>query len=303
MKTRILSGLAMAPLLVFIFWGGIVFDVACLALTIVALYEFTGVFKNAKPDGEFARTPQPSFILSLVLAVILYAIIVFVDPQFILFWLFLVVALSFILTFKSGSGVTDALATIGANAYIAFFLVHAVLIDLYFSHYTGGWLKFQGFTGNLLWLVLLTAFGSDIFAYFTGVLFGKHKLCPNLSPKKTVEGFIGGLIGSTLLCCVWGYFFLGDLFGSELDIPLWGDNSLSAHFIIIGVLGGAVSVIGDLTASAIKRKLGVKDYGKLIPGHGGVMDRIDSVLFTAPFLFYYLQITVVIISVAKGPVS
>jgi phosphatidate cytidylyltransferase len=307
----------MIPLLFFVFWGGIVFDLVCLALTVVMLREFIGIFRGSATSSgtlgeiEFSRMPKPSFIMSAVFAIILYAIIIFVNPQFMLFWIFIVVVISFLLMFRKDSGVSDALATIGANVYIVFFLIHAVLIDLYFSPVvsadapgfgSASWLKFQGFENNLLWLVLLTAFGSDIFAYFTGVLIGKHKLCPNLSPKKTVEGFIGGIVGSVLLCCVWGYFFLGDFFNSELDIPLPGGNSISGHFIIIGALGGAISVLGDLTASAIKRKLGVKDYGKLIPGHGGVMDRMDSVLFTAPFLFYYVQIITVIISVSGGAV-
>jgi phosphatidate cytidylyltransferase len=307
----------MLPFLFFVFWGGIAFDLVCLAMTIMMLWEFTCVFKVvgsteiARGETEFSRAPKPAFILSTVLAIILYAIIIFVDPQFMLFWIFLVVVLSFLLTFRKRYGLSDALATIGANVYIVFFLAHAVLIDLYFTPVvsadapgfgSAAWLRFQGFENNILWLILLTAFGSDIFAYFTGVLIGKHKLCPNLSPKKTVEGFIGGIIGSTLLCCVWGYFFLGDFFSGELDIPLPGGGNISGHFIIIGALGGAMSVLGDLTASAIKRKLGAKDYGKLIPGHGGVMDRMDSVLFTAPFLFYYVEIATVIISVAGGAV-
>jgi CDP-diglyceride synthetase len=89
---------------------------------------------------------------------------------------------------------------------------------------------------------------------------------------------------------VYGYFFLGGYFPEAFRIPLPGGHDISAHLILIGAFGGAVSVIGDLAASAIKRKLGIKDYGKLIPGHGGLMDRIDSVLFTAPFVYYYFMV-------------
>jgi phosphatidate cytidylyltransferase len=124
-------------------------------------------------------------------------------------------------------------------------------------------------------LVFLTAFGTDIFAYFAGSFLGRHKLCPSISPKKTVEGAIGGVVGSVLLCGVFGYFALRGFF---------------IHCVVIGALGGVLSQVGDLVASVIKRGAGVKDYGRLIPGHGGLLDRIDSVLFTAPLVFYYVYI-------------
>jgi phosphatidate cytidylyltransferase len=153
--------------------------------------------------------------------------------------------------------------TIIGMIYIGFFAFHIVLIDQMQDH------------SILKWLVLITAFGSDVFAYFTGMLFGKHKLAPDLSPKKTVEGAIGGVIGSVALSALFGA-----LFAKELLI----------HCIVIGMLASPVSMAGDLTASAYKRDMGIKDYGKLIPGHGGIMDRFDSVLFTAPFVFYYIEI-------------
>jgi phosphatidate cytidylyltransferase len=132
--------------------------------------------------------------------------------------------------------------------------------------------------GILVWHIFLTAFGTDIMAYFTGYAIGKHKLCPKISPKKTIEGSIGGILGSVLLCGLFGYFV----------IP-----GLLLHCIIIGVLGGVVSQFGDLTASIFKRKMGIKDYGNLIPGHGGILDRFDSVLFTAPMVYYYIMLIIV----------
>ena len=100
-------------------------------------------------------------------------------------------------------------------------------------------------------------------------------MIPSVSPKKTVEGSIGGIIGSVVLCGLFGYFFLEKGF---------------VTCIIIGALGGVISQLGDLSASVIKRKIGIKDWGTLIPGHGGILDRIDSVLFTAPLVFYILVI-------------
>ena len=107
------------------------------------------------------------------------------------------------------------------------------------------------------------------------MFLGKHKMCPHLSPKKTWEGAVGGVLGSALVCGLFGYFLCPQYL---------------VHCIIIGVIGSPISMCGDLTASAYKRKMGIKDYGNLIPGHGGIMDRFDSVLFTGPFVYYYIAI-------------
>jgi phosphatidate cytidylyltransferase len=110
---------------------------------------------------------------------------------------------------------------------------------------------------------------TDTFAYFSGYLFGKHKLIPNVSPKKTIEGSIGGILGSTICCLIFGYIF-------KLDMAL---------MIVMGIIGSIIAQIGDLFASSIKRYVGIKDYGNLIPGHGGVLDRFDSVILVAPFVY------------------
>lgn len=123
---------------------------------------------------------------------------------------------------------------------------------------------------QLLGLVFVLAIGGDTFAYFTGTIFGKHKLCPAVSPNKTIEGAVGGLAASVLL----GIAYVGalNLFGFDIS------NTWS--MILLCLLGGAAGQIGDLTASLIKRHCGIKDFGNIFPGHGGIMDRIDSILFT-----------------------
>ena len=129
----------------------------------------------------------------------------------------------------------------------------------------------------LIPLVFLSAWGNDTCAYCVGMLIGKHKMSPKLSPKKSIEGFIGGFTGAVLLGFLYGYFFGGYL------------PSLYNPVLACGILCGAgalIAVVGDLAASAIKRDTGIKDYGKLIPGHGGVLDRFDSVLFTAPMVYF-----------------
>lgn len=136
-------------------------------------------------------------------------------------------------------------------------------------------------------IVFVIAWGSDTAAYFCGTFFGKHKLIPHVSPKKTVEGSVGALICTGLLCML--YLFIMRRFG--LDMSAFGSDGASYALVgVMGVIGAALSQLGDLTASALKRDAGIKDYGKIFPGHGGFMDRFDSVVFIAPFVYYFLFI-------------
>lgn len=129
-------------------------------------------------------------------------------------------------------------------------------------------------------LVFVAAWVTDTFAYFTGILLGKHKLCPKISPKKTVEGSIGGAA-----FCVIAFMIYG-LAVSKIN-PDFVPNYVGLAFV--GLFMSVLSQLGDLLASVIKRTYGVKDYGKLFPGHGGVLDRFDSVLITAPFLLLLVE--------------
>ena len=113
-------------------------------------------------------------------------------------------------------------------------------------------------------------------AYLVGRAIGKHKMTPVLSPKKSIEGAVGGIIGSALIGALYGTIFKTNL--SEFSNP-------AVFCAIIGACGGFISMFGDLSASAIKRQYQIKDYGKLIPGHGGIMDRFDSIIFTAPLIY------------------
>lgn len=132
-----------------------------------------------------------------------------------------------------------------------------------------------------VWLIFLCSWASDTCAYVAGVAFGKHKMAPVLSPKKSVEGAVGGVIGAALLGAIYAAIFSSHI-------------NLSVHpviaFAIICAVGALISMVGDLAASAIKRNHDIKDYGKLIPGHGGIMDRFDSVIYVAPIIWMLLQI-------------
>lgn len=128
----------------------------------------------------------------------------------------------------------------------------------------------------LTWLALIPSIASDTFAYFVGSAIGKHKLAPVVSPKKSIEGSVGGVLGSALCAGLYGLFV-----SSRIEV-LPGFIIACA---IIGLVNGGISQVGDLTASAIKRESGIKDYGNIIPGHGGALDRIDSVLYIAPIVY------------------
>ena len=146
--------------------------------------------------------------------------------------------------------------------------------------YVAVMLSFSLMTRNLpdgkfiVWLIFLCSWGCDTCAYCVGMLIGKHKMAPVLSPKKSVEGGVGGVVGAALL---------GVIYAAATQGPM-------VEYAVICGIGALISMVGDLAASAIKRNQGIKDYGKLIPGHGGILDRFDSVIFTAPVIYYLAKI-------------
>nr|WP_272879039.1 phosphatidate cytidylyltransferase [Clostridium sp. Cult2] len=176
-----------------------------------------------------------------------------------LIYIFIFVIIALIISFILKKDITlmDILVTLFGILYIPFLLQHIIYLD-----------------GTIyIWLVFIIAWGTDTFAYLSGSLIGKTKLCPKLSPKKTVEGSIGGILGAILLTLIFVKYF-----GVS---PLW-------KFILLPLLGSIIAQLGDLNASKIKRLTGIKDFGFIMPGHGGVLDRFDSILFTAPFVYYFV---------------
>ena len=275
MKTRILAGLAMIPLLVLVYFGGWFLAVPVFAAMVIGLREFYKGFE--------AKEVKPSYVIGYVsigLLLILYFAMKFftfdfgTSYLFLAMWGVIVIMMSMIYGFKvSERKLEDMTATLMGIFYVCFMLFHLLFID--------------GFFPYIIWLVFIIAFGTDICAYFSGMFLGKHKLCPELSPKKTVEGAIGGVLGSTILSLAFGYFYLIQ----HLDMS-WG---LALTIILsLSILGSVISQLGDLAASAFKRQMEIKDYGNLIPGHGGILDRFDSVIFVAPFVFYGMYIILLI---------
>lgn len=253
MKTRIISGICMVPLLIFVYLGGWWLTALAFLVGLLGVRELYHGFE--------AMGVNPCRPIAYVALVCLYLIHILGggDIRLLMLWIVAGTAACLIYGFDvEKRKPVDTTATLLGLLYVEFFSYHMVLID-------------QTEHRVLIWLVLLAAFGTDIMAYFSGMALGKHKLCPHLSPKKSVEGALGGVFGSMIFCGLFGYFVVPQI--------VW-------ECVIIGIVGSVAAQLGDLSASALKRHMGIKDYGNLIPGHGGIMDRFDSVLFTAPFIYY-----------------
>ncbi len=172
-----------------------------------------------------------------------------------------------------------------------------ISICIPFSISTLAYFSFQWPQHGTFFLIytLVVAWIADGGAYFVGTFLGKHKLCPEISPKKTWEGFFGGLISAIIFAIILG-------FGYELwDITFTGTKHFYVDIPIL-VIGAVIStflgLLGDLIASLLKRQCGIKDFGYILPGHGGVMDRFDSVLFVAPFIYLFFKILFPITAIA-----
>lgn len=256
MKTRIISALVALPLLLaVVYFGGTPLFLATLVVSLIGLYEFYGAMK-AMDRKPIAWCGYLGAVLLLFQMRGLLPHVPYLVP------VTMIMVLSIIPMAKPQYTIQDSIVTLYGVCYVPLLLGHIFLID-------------QGDQPQVLWLVFLIAWGSDTFAYFTGYFLGKRKLCPTISPKKTVEGAIGGALGAMIISGIFGYYFLYD------------------HLLLVmamGLLGSIISVLGDLTASIIKRTVGIKDYGNIMPGHGGVLDRFDSILFTAPFVYYFMAL-------------
>ena len=249
--------MAVVGIPILIFSEHIIFPILLSLLAFVGVYE---MFRVLSLDKNYPLSIPP-YIIALAMPIIAYF---FAADYTLAFLLVVAIALFayliyafFVAVFMRGalkfSSVCEAFAT-------------ATYIILSFTS-----LSVMRYVENGVWcliVVLIAAWGSDVFAYFTGFFFGKHKLIPELSPKKTVEGAVGGVVGATALMCLYGFI-------------VSKTTPLVPNYIVLAILGftlSMISQIGDLIASLIKREHGVKDYGNIFPGHGGVMDRFDSVL-------------------------
>lgn len=257
-KTRLISGIVLVIILIVtVGIGNMLLYGVLLAASLIGLNE---LYKVVKVQNQalgivgylaaigyyillYMNKLEYVMLFSILLLMVLMAVYVFSYPKF------------------------DA-----SQVMAAFFGVFYVAVMLSYVYQT----RMLSDGSVFVWLIFLSSWGCDTCAYCVGVLFGKHKMAPVLSPKKSVEGGIGGVVGAALLGAIYAVC-MGHFAGANVSPVLCA--------VICGV-GGAISQIGDLCASGIKRNHGIKDYGKLIPGHGGILDRFDSVIFTAPIIYY-----------------
>ena len=264
--TRLISGiLLLAFTFVTMFFGGQLLLVTLFMISLLGLYELYKVMKFEDTPlacvgylGAFAWylniDTKPNVILDIKV------------PELMIFSIVVVAALLVFVVKYPKYSANQLFSTIFGIFYIP------VMISFIFK--TRETIAFGEW---LAWMVYVSSWGSDTCAYAVGRLFGKHKLAPDLSPKKSVEGSIGGIIGSALI---------GVIFGLIMSNFTGKSENLIIIFAVIGGLGSVISQIGDLAASGIKRNYDIKDYGHLIPGHGGILDRYDSIIITAPIVYF-----------------
>lgn len=264
MKTRILSGIVLLPVLIFlVVSGGIWLKAAIGFLGIVGMYEFYQAFSK-----ENKGLHAICYIFAVFYMIFIEDIINGNNYFNIFVSVFLVVLLIYTVVCHNKTNAMEGMTGFFGFFYACFLLSHVYLV----REYTYGKL--------LVWLAFIAAFGCDTGAYFAGVTLGKHKLIPSLSPKKTIEGSIGGILTATILALIYGYCISRFFVMEDVNILLLCG--------LTGFFGSFLAQIGDLAASAMKRLTGIKDFGKLIPGHGGVLDRFDSVILTAPAVYYIM---------------
>lgn len=258
-KTRLISGIILViAALILIITGGEVLLLSTMVISWIGMYELYRIFHIEK---------KMIGVLGYLAAAVYYCNLrfQFIQDQMMLVLGALVLMMA-VYVFTYPKYQTEQILA-------AFFGIFYVAVMLSFIYQT----RMLEAGAYIVWLIFLCSWGCDTCAYCVGVLIGRHKMSPKLSPKKSVEGAVGGVAGAALLTAVYSV-----IFQEAMNITTNQIVILS----VISAIGALISMVGDLAASAIKRNYEIKDYGKLIPGHGGILDRFDSVIFTAPIIYY-----------------
>ena len=257
-KTRLLSGILLVIIaLATIITGG---DVLFATLLMISFIGMTEIYKVLKISGTLLG------VAGYIAAVAYYFALRFGNAEWVIMLaiaFLIAIMIIYVFSYPKYRSEQIMLAFFGLF-YVAFMLSYVYQIRM---------LEQGAF---LVWLAFICSWGSDTCAYCVGMLIGKHKMAPKLSPKKSIEGAVGGVVGAALL-------------GALYAVAINHFASVTANVVLYAIIGGVgalVSMVGDLAASAIKRNHDIKDYGNLIPGHGGILDRFDSVIFTAPIIYY-----------------
>lgn len=273
--SRIITAVIVLPFLIasiLISWLQPLFVVLAAAAMVAGLFEFYVLTKR--------RDLKPDATIGYLAAAALFTVFYFNDPgprsdllmmQLIPLILIVFTAATLIAATLRGAPFDKMIASTGATILGVLYVVllggHLVAVRTGFN---------QALSADLLCFFFLVLMGSDTGAYFVGRAFGKHKLAPSISPVKTWEGVAGGLLAGLLMGTIAHFWFFREL-PLKLALPL------AALMTVVGILG-------DLTESALKRSAGAKDAANILPGHGGLLDRLDSLLFNAPVIYYFGRI-------------
>jgi len=273
MLKRTISGIIMFIIVTAcVLWGARPFAAILLFCSMVAVFEMSRAFGIHDEDKPLNITEAIMYLATIGI----YATGIFCTSDNVDKWVMVVLVTMILLQLS--------------NYVLTFPKLHAsditaaIFIVIYAPYLLSFGYRIEAFTGHpyiYTALIFIVSSASDVFAYFVGVNLGKHKLAPVLSPKKSIEGAVGAIVLTSISCVIY-----------VVCLHMAGYMELSYIFIfaIIGAVGSIISQIGDLAASAIKRNFNIKDYGRLIPGHGGIMDRVDSWIITMPIIYIILLI-------------
>ena len=264
MKQRVITGAAIALLMIAIFLlsGTIVYPIIMTLLCAAGTWEMLGCIGQRR--NRFLSVP--AMIVSVASPVV--SLFYGYGSVLVIVMLYIAVLLSESVFFDEKVKVVNVSEVFMTTLYVA--LCFTALLRLRYINAGEEYIYL---------LVFIAAWVTDTFAYFTGFLFGKHKLIPKISPKKTVEGAIGGVIFCVIAFIIYG-IIVGKVAGARMNLV-----SLS----VVGLFMSAMSMVGDLIASSIKRTYGIKDFSNLFPGHGGVLDRFDSIMILSPILLFVVE--------------
>ena len=268
---RLMSSIILVVVALFtILTGGYLLAAVLLFLAVTAYHELMKACKLTGLDGAggAGRKVNGLEITGYVGIAAYYLLMFFGEDRIYLFLALITILVAFMFLYVfafSGYRAEQIMCAFFCTAYAPVMLSFIYLVrSLPYGIYT-------------VWMIFISSWICDTCAYVVGMLVGKHKLAPVLSPKKSIEGALGGIAGSALVGAAYAYFLVERVIEQQ---------QITWIFVLISAVGAVISQVGDLAASAIKRNHEIKDYGKLIPGHGGVMDRFDSVIFTAPMIYF-----------------
>ncbi|MCL2364713.1 MAG: phosphatidate cytidylyltransferase [Defluviitaleaceae bacterium] len=266
---RIFTTVIGLPLVIaIVYLGGLVLVLLCAVASVVALRELY---------RAFAKTDKPIHMVGYAATGAYYAAIYFFGPGYwllISLTLFVIGVQACLVIFFKKLPLEDAVTTVYGFLYVPFLLSFIVLVR-----------EHDSLGAFYVWLIFTSSFGCDTFAYITGMTMGKRKMTGTPSPSKSWEGIIGGIVGATLVGLLFGLFVVHVM---DADVG----NYFPLNAAVISFIGAIFSIIGDMAASAVKRHTQIKDFGNVFPGHGGMLDRADSLIIVAPIV--YLAITLLI---------